>query len=111
MEFRGAVQSFQLNLRSFAGAIVYIVPSLELVLSLALWLKRYRFLAALHSAVLFLLFIVLVAISWFRGIDLTCGCFGGGGANSSYFLIIARNTGFFLMAVFLLMRQDRTGKH
>jgi uncharacterized membrane protein YphA (DoxX/SURF4 family) len=51
--------------------------------------------AAVVSALLFLAFIVGIASVWARGIEIDCGCFGGGGvkagASSDYPWEIARD--------------------
>ena len=69
-----------------------------------------RVVAAL-SAVLFLAFIVGIASAWARGLQIDCGCFGGGGfradATAQYPWEIARDVGLLLMSAYLVW-QGRT---
>lgn len=54
------------------------LPWLELATGVGLVVPRWRDGAALMAAVLFTLFTLLWAITWMRGIDVACGCFGAG---------------------------------
>jgi uncharacterized membrane protein YphA (DoxX/SURF4 family) len=62
--------------------------------------------AAAISALLFVAFIVGIASVWARGMEIDCGCFGGGGADpdasSSYPWEIARDAGLLLLSAFLV---------
>jgi hypothetical protein len=68
---------------------------------------------AVVSAGLLLLFVAGVAQAWARGLSIDCGCFGGGGAvapeDTSYGLEILRDTGFLLMAGWLIARPQTLG--
>ncbi len=56
-------------------------------------------------------FIIGIASVWARGMEIDCGCFGGGGADpdasSNYPWEIARDVGLLLLSVFLVW-QGRT---
>jgi putative oxidoreductase len=52
---------------------------LELVIAAALWISPWREAAAWLYAALMAMFIVMIGIAMFRGLDISCGCFG---ANS-----------------------------
>jgi len=56
-------------------ASVYLI-FLEAVLALALWHPGYRREAAALLAGLLLFFILIIAVSMLRGLDISCGCFG-----------------------------------
>ena len=64
--------------------------------------------AAVLSALLFVAFIVGIASVWARGIEIDCGCFGGGGteagAASAYPWEIARDVGLMLASLWLVWR-------
>jgi hypothetical protein len=53
-------------------------------------------------------YIAGVAQSWARGLTIDCGCFGGGGqvaaGQTQYPQEILRDTGFLLLAVWLVVR-------
>ena len=60
------------------------------------------------SAVLFVAFIVGIASAWARGLQIDCGCFGGGGtrpdASDEYPWEIARDVGLLLLSLWLVWR-------
>jgi putative oxidoreductase len=58
-------------------ALAFLLPSMQLVLGIALlFLPSYRLPALGLSAGLFLMFISAQLIAWQRGLDISCGCFG-----------------------------------
>jgi hypothetical protein len=63
---------------------------------------------AVVSGLLLLVLIAAIVQSWARGLTIDCGCFGGGGqvsvGQTQYPQEIARDTGFFLLAVWLMVR-------
>ena len=61
-----------------AGLALYL-PWLELIVATALCVPRWRSGALLLASVLFTAFTVILATTWWRGIDVTCGCFGEAG--------------------------------
>jgi hypothetical protein len=65
-----------------AGLALYL-PSLELITAAALLIPRWRSAALLVSLTLFVVFTILWAITWARGIDVACGCFGGEGRTTA----------------------------
>jgi hypothetical protein len=72
---------------------------LEIILGVFLlfgWQMRWWGLAA---SALMVFFIVLLAITYFRGIDANCGCFGTGDKISP--LTMLRDSAFLLPALFL----------
>jgi uncharacterized membrane protein YphA (DoxX/SURF4 family) len=87
----------------FPAAIIIPVsqyfPWVEMVLGAALlvgWRLRYF---ALGTVGLVAFFIAIMAITYARGIDANCGCFGSGDKISP--LTIARDASFILPAIFL----------
>ena len=63
--------------------------------------------AAVVSALLFVAFIIGIASVWARGIEIDCGCFGGGGpkedAASSYPWEIARDVALLAASGYLVV--------
>jgi len=82
------------------------LPVLEVVLGVCLVVGVLTRGAGLVSALLNLAFIVAITSVWARGIEIECGCFGGGGAkegaSSAYPWEIARDAGLFLLSVYLV---------
>jgi len=103
-----AVRAYQL-VPSWADTVVGVgLPIIEVTVGLLLLLGLGTRLAATVTGGLMILFIVGVASAWIRGLSIDCGCFGGGGIVPSpgkdlrYVLEILRDTGFLLMAAWLV---------
>jgi uncharacterized membrane protein YphA (DoxX/SURF4 family) len=88
--------------------VAAVLPFLEIALGLLLLVGVGVRAVAVLSAALFVVFIAGVAQSWARGLSIDCGCFGGGGAvapgDTAYLEEILRDTGFILLAVWLIVR-------
>jgi uncharacterized membrane protein YphA (DoxX/SURF4 family) len=107
-----AVRAYELLPSSVAEAVGYLLPPLEIVVGLALVLGLLTRGAAVVSAVLFVVFIVGIASVWARGMEIDCGCFGGGGydpdARSDYPWEIARDAALLLASCYLVwLRRSR----
>lgn len=98
-----AVRAYQLLPSSVAETVGLALPAVELVVGLALVLGVFARGAAVISALLFAAFIVGIASVWARGIEIDCGCFGGGGAepgaSSAYPWEIARDAALLAASV------------
>ncbi|WP_211323234.1 MauE/DoxX family redox-associated membrane protein [Amycolatopsis palatopharyngis] len=103
-----AVQAYEVLPESVIGVVATAMPLLELVLGLLLLAGGLTRLTAVASAAVLLVFIAAVIQSWARGLTIDCGCFGGGGqveaGETRYPQEIARDTGFLLLAVWLMIR-------
>ena len=101
-----AVRAYELLPGDSAVTVGYLLPILEVVVGAMLVLGVLVRGAAVVSALLFLAFIVGIISVWARGIEIDCGCFGGGGydpdATSKYPWEIARDTGLLALSVFLV---------
>jgi putative oxidoreductase len=95
------------NYRAFPDALVNlvatVVPALELVGALAL-LTPWRRGGALLLGALLLGFTALLAVSLARGLDLSCGCFGGDPSSAEPVspLHLLRNLGLLALAGLVL---------
>jgi uncharacterized membrane protein YphA (DoxX/SURF4 family) len=102
-----AVRAYQLLPAGLADTVGHVLPILEVVVGLALVLGLLTRGAAALSALLFVAFIVGIASAWARGLQIDCGCFGGGGydpdAASKYPWEIARDAGLLLCSTFLVV--------
>src|SRR4051794_39008308 len=103
-----AVRAYRILPEATVHAVGYGLPFLELAIGLLLILGAGTRVAAALSAALLLLFVVGIASAWGRGLQIECGCFGGGGyaadAASSYPWEIARDVGLFLGSLLLVVR-------
>jgi uncharacterized membrane protein YphA (DoxX/SURF4 family) len=100
-----AVEAYQLLPTSVAEAVGYALPAVEVVIGLALVVGVMSRGAAVISAALFVGFVIGIASVWARGIEIDCGCFGGGGydpdASSKYPVEIARDVALLLASAFV----------
>ena len=101
-----AVRAYELLPGETAVTVGHLLPVLEVVVGAMLVLGVLVRGAAVVSAVLFAAFIIGIASAWARGLEIDCGCFGGGGydpdATSKYPWEIARDVGLLVLSVFLV---------
>ncbi len=106
-----AVRAYDLLPESVVPTVGHLLPVLEVAVGLCLVLGVLTRVVAAVSALLFLAFVVGIASAWARGLEIECGCFGGGGtragASSEYPLEIARDLGLLLLSCWLVV-VDRT---
>jgi len=103
-----AVRAYQLLPEAIVPAVGYALPALELVIGLLLVVGLATRLTAAVSAVLQVAFVIGIASAWARGLQIECGCFGGGGttvedATAAYPWDIARDVGLFLLSAALVV--------
>jgi uncharacterized membrane protein YphA (DoxX/SURF4 family) len=107
---RMAVRAYQLLPVGVADVVGALLPTLEIVVGVALVLGLLTRGAAVVSGLLFVAFIIGIASAWARGLQIDCGCFGGGGfdpdASSKYPWEIARDAALLLVSVFLVLARD-----
>ena len=103
-----AVRAYDLLPEAVVPTVGHALPALEIVIGLALFAGALTRAAAVASALLFVAFIIGIASAWARGLQIECGCFGGGGfdadATSKYPWEIARDVGFLLLSLWLVWR-------
>ena len=107
-----AVRAYQLLPSSFASPVGQLLPILEVVVGTLLVVGLLTRGAAAVSALLFVAFIIAIASVWARGIEIDCGCFGGGGydpnASEKYPWEIARDAALLAASVWLVtLRSSR----
>ena len=74
-----AVRAYRLLPEALVGPVAFGLPVLEIAVGLALLAGVLVRTAALASAVLLVVYLVGVGSAWARGLQIDCGCFGGGG--------------------------------
>lgn len=103
-----AVQAYDVLPHGLVGVVATALPLVEVVLGLFLLAGVATRYVAGAALVLLLVLIAGIAQSWARGLSIDCGCFGGGGqvaqGKAEYPQEIVRDTGFALLAVWLLVR-------
>jgi len=101
-----AVRSYELLPIPIANFLGQSLPFFEVVIGLLLILgAATRVVAALGGFTMFI-FIIAIGQAWARGLNIDCGCFGGGGTvapgETRYLQEILRDAGLVAMALFLL---------
>lgn len=106
-----AVRAYDLLPEAVVPVVGHLLPVLEVVVGLLLLAGLLTRAAAGVSALLFVAFVIGIGAAWARGLQIDCGCFGGGGyeagASAEYPWEIARDTAL-LGASLLLVLRPRT---
>lgn len=101
MSFLEDIRSFDLLGDPWAAWLAMGLPWLEILAGLAVmsgFLRPGGMLVLNGSLVVFL---IAITISWWRGIDIRCGCFGHSDATSSYRDLILRDVLLLLAGIVL----------
>jgi uncharacterized membrane protein YphA (DoxX/SURF4 family) len=100
-----AVRAYRLLPEALVGPLAFGLPVVEIAVGLALLLGVFVRTAAIASAVLMVVFLAAVGSAWVRGLQIDCGCFGGGGqvaaGQTAYPGEVARDVGLLLVALAL----------
>lgn len=103
-----AVRAYQLLPEAVVPSVGYALPIVEVLVGASLVLGLLVRMNAVLSALLFAAFIVGIASAWARGLQIDCGCFGGGGydadAPAKYPYEIARDLGLLFASAWLVLR-------
>ena len=103
-----AVRAFQLLPEAVVSAFGHLLPVVEIVMGICVLLGVLTRGVAVASALLLAAFVVGIASAWARGLEIQCGCFGGGGyaenAASGYVRDILRDLGLVLVSLWLVWR-------
>jgi uncharacterized membrane protein YphA (DoxX/SURF4 family) len=91
-----AVRAYRLLPEALVGPVAFGLPALEVVVGLALLAGVLVRASAVAAAVLMVVFLVGIGSAWARGLQIDCGCFGGGGqvdpGQTAYPAEVARDT-------------------
>ena len=101
-----AVRAYELLPISLANFLGLVLPFFEIAVGLLLILGAgTRIVAALGGFTMFI-FIIAIGQAWARGLNIDCGCFGGGGSvapgETRYLQEILRDAGLVALALFLI---------
>jgi uncharacterized membrane protein YphA (DoxX/SURF4 family) len=103
-----AVRAYQLLPEAIVPAVGYALPIVEVAVGILLVVGLLVRASAVVSAVLFLAFVIGISSAWARGLQIDCGCFGGGGydanATDKYPWEIARDLGLLFASLWLVWR-------
>jgi uncharacterized membrane protein YphA (DoxX/SURF4 family) len=100
-----AVRAYRLLPEALVSPVAFGLPVVEIAVGLALLAGVFVRTAAIAAAVLMLVFLAAVGSAWARGLQIDCGCFGGGGQvaadQTGYPGEVARDTALLLVALAL----------
>ncbi|WP_336029082.1 MauE/DoxX family redox-associated membrane protein [Geodermatophilus sp. FMUSA9-8] len=100
-----AVRAYRLLPEALVGPVAFGLPVVEVAVGLALLAGVFVRTAALAASVLMAVFTAAVASAWARGLQIDCGCFGGGGevaaGETGYPAEVARDVALLLVALAL----------
>src|SRR3954468_1702853 len=100
-----AVRAYRLLPEALVGPVAFGMPVVEIAVGLALLAGVFVRAAAIAAAVLLVAFMGAVTSAWARGLQIDCGCFGGGGqvaaGRTAYPGEVARDVGLLLVALAL----------
>jgi len=103
-----AVRAYQLVPEPLVGPLAFGLPVVEIAVGLALLAGVFLRTAAVAAAVLLAVFIAAISSAWARGLQIDCGCFGGGGqvdaGRTAYPAEVARDGALLLVALALARR-------
>lgn len=104
-----AVEAYEILPQGAAEIVGYVLPILEIVIGALLIVGLLTRVAAVGAGLLMLVFITGITSAWARGLNIDCGCFGGGGAlrpgeTADYLPEILRDLGLLVLAAWIVMR-------
>ncbi len=98
--FSDAVRNFEIIGDPYAVAVALYLPWLEVISGIAvMWDKLARSASFIITGMV-AVFSILIVTAWIRGLDISCGCFGGTG-EMNYPVKIAQNIGLIAMGAFI----------
>jgi uncharacterized membrane protein YphA (DoxX/SURF4 family) len=105
-QFVQAVRAYDVTPEWLSKAIGYGLPVLEFCLGVVLIVGIMVRISAIVSGLLLVVFLIGLIEAAVRGLQLTCGCFGGGGTTdggTTYTLDILRDIGLMIAAAYLIV--------
>ena len=103
-----AVRAYQILPWDVAEPVGIALPIIEIIVGVLLIVGAFTRWTGLIGALLMLAFIIGISSVWIRGINIDCGCFGGGGevsaSQTSYPWELLRDTGLLLLGAWLVWR-------
>ena len=100
-KFMLILENYQLFPYKLAVLVAYFIPSLEIVCGCSLFSAKLRNGAWCILTLLMVSFIIVLCISWARGLDISCGCFSTGKKIESYPLTLLRDA--FILGIIIML--------
>jgi uncharacterized membrane protein YphA (DoxX/SURF4 family) len=101
-----AVRAYEMLPISVANTLGLILPFIEVAMGALLILGSLTRVVAALGGFTMVIFIIAISQAWARGLNIDCGCFGGGGAvepgQTKYLQEILRDAGLAFLAAYLI---------
>ncbi|MEJ6019115.1 MauE/DoxX family redox-associated membrane protein [Corynebacterium sp. H113] len=102
LDSQRAIAAYQLLPQEFVEPLAVLLPAVEIILGLMLLLGVFLRFAGVVTMLIMVGFIIGLASAWARGLQIDCGCFGGGGYNPeagtvTYLKSLGRDVGFVIL--------------
>jgi len=100
-----AVRSYEMLPIGVANFLGYALPWIEIGIGLLLVIGVAVGISGLLGALTMFAFIIVISQAWARGLNIDCGCFGGGGKvdpeDTKYLSEIIRDIGLLVLGIYL----------
>mgnify|MGYP000527405044 CR=1 FL=1 len=100
-----AVRSYEMLPIGVANFLGYALPWIEIGIGLLLVIGVAVGISGLLGALTMFAFIIAISQAWARGLNIDCGCFGGGGKvdpeDTKYLSEIIRDIGLLVLGIYL----------
>ena len=93
--------SYEIAPYSAAAVLAVYLPWVEILAGAGLFAPRARRGALAILQGLLIVFMLALGWAWFRGLDISCGCFGSGDEPANFPLLMGRDVGLLLAAILL----------
>ena len=101
------VRSFDLLPDPYAAWLAMFLPWLEIFSGLAVISGLFRKGGLLVLNASLVAFLIAIGLSWYRGIDIQCGCFGSSDASGNHLELIVRDVLLLALGLYLQGRGSR----
>jgi uncharacterized membrane protein YphA (DoxX/SURF4 family) len=105
-ESQMAVRGYEMFPTAISNAFGLFLPFVEIVIGTLLILGALTRAMAALGGLIMVAFVIAVAQAWARGLNIDCGCFGGGGevapGETKYLQVILRDAGLVFLAGYLI---------
>lgn len=88
LEFAQDIANYHVFSRNLSFLIALVLPWLEILCGILVIVGIFRMSSSLLLSCLLSLFLVLIAVTLIRGLDVECGCFGSIGRHVDFRLLI-----------------------
>ena len=97
--------------RSATVVLAFYLPWLEIICGMALTVRSLRAGSLIILTIMLFAFTGALALAWARGLDISCGCFGGSTDHPRYILWIGRDVVLLVVALALTIAEWISGRH